>query len=266
MSLVTITRTMGCGSGVIGHKVAEELGFELYNDERFREEAIKLGITSNEVTLLDEKRPGFLDRLFNHRPKQFHELMESLVYEMATRGSAVIVGHASQVLLHDFDCAFHVLCICSEASRIKRLMAKTGISEQKATEIVRKADLSRDDFMRNTYQLNWKDASLYEVVINTDKLGGEYAADLIITMVRERISDCSLDSLDAMARLALKKKAKSKLMEYGININLIYVEVPKQGKIYVGGIAASLEDAGKIKEMLKGMKGVKEVISEISVY
>jgi len=46
MSLVTISRVIGCGSGAIGNKVAEELGFELFDDERFREEAVRMGIPS----------------------------------------------------------------------------------------------------------------------------------------------------------------------------------------------------------------------------
>jgi cytidylate kinase len=266
MSLVTISKTMGCGSGAIGHNVAEGLDFELFDDERFRKEAVNLGISVDETVRLDEKRPGFFDRLLNHRPDQYRELMESVVYEIANRGSAVIVGHASQVLLHDFDCAFHVLCSCSEASRIKRLVAKTGMSENKASEIIEKADRERDDFMKNAYHLDWKDPTLYDLVINTDKLGGEYAARLIITMVKERISDCGLDSLDAMARLSLKKKARAALMEEGFNLNLLFLEVPEQNKIYIHGLASTLEEADNIKSALSGVKGAHEVISEISVY
>ena len=52
MSLVTISKTIGCGSGAIGHKVAEGLGFEIYNDERFREEAVKMGISVEEASHL----------------------------------------------------------------------------------------------------------------------------------------------------------------------------------------------------------------------
>jgi len=266
MSLVTISKTIGCGSGAIGHKVAEGLGFELYNDERFREEAIKMGISRDEVKHLDERRPGFFDRLLNYRPDLYRELMESVVYEIANRGNAVIVGHASQVLLHDFDCAFHVLSSCSVASRIKRISEKTGMSEQTAREIINKADRERDDFLRNTYHLDWRDPSLYDLVINTDKLGGEYAAQLIVTLVNERITDCGLDSLAAMARLSLKKKARAGLIEEGFNMNLLFLEVPEEGKIYVHGLASTEDEAEEIKAVLEKVKGAQEVISEISVY
>lgn len=266
MSLVTISKTIGCGSGAIGHKVAEELGFELYNDERFRQEAVKMGVKDDAAAHLDEKRPGFFDRLFNHSPELYRELMESVVYEIANRGSAVIVGHASQVLLHDFDCAFHVLCNCSEASRIKRLVDKTGMSEKKALEILEKADREREDFLWSSYRIDWKDPTLYDLVINTDKLGGEYAGKLIVTMVRERISDCGLDSLDAMARLSLKKKARAALIEKGYNLNLLFLEVPEKGKVYINGLADTLEDVDSIKSVLGEVKGVEEVLSELSVY
>lgn len=266
MPLVTISRTIGCGSVEIGRVVAAGLGFELFDDERFRQEAVTLGISSEEAARLDEKRPGFFDRLFDHRPDLYRELMESVVYEIATRGSAVIVGHASQVLLHDFDCAFHVLCSCSNDSRVRRLAADTGIGERKAAEIIRKADREREDFLRTAYRLDWKDPTLYDLVVNTDKLGADYAASLIVTMVRDRITDCGLDSLDAMARLSLRKKSKAALIEAGYNLNLVFLEVPETGKVCVSGLASTLEEAEAIRATLEQLNGVREVISELAVY
>jgi cytidylate kinase len=266
MSLITISRTIGCGCGEIGRDVAGGLGLELYDDERFRKEAVELGISNEEAARLDEKRPGFFDRLFNHRPYLYRELMESVVYEIAGRGSGVIVGHASQVLLHDFDCAFHVLCSCPETSRIRRVAEKSGISGERAEEIIRKADRERDDFLRTVYHLYWKDPALYDLVINTEKLGEEYAARLIIAAVRERITECGLDSLSAMARLSLKKKARAALIDESFNINLLFLDVPGEGEIYIRGLASTLEEAGKIKSVLEGLDGVLRVVSDISVY
>jgi len=266
MALITITKTMGCGAGAIGHHVAEKLGFELFNDERFRGEALKLGLSEEDISRFDGKRPGFFDRLRSNKPERFRELMESLVYQVANHGNAVIVGHASQVLLHDFECAFHVFCSCSEASRVKRIAAKTGINEEDAKKIIRKADLAQDHFMRTIYSLDWREPTLYDLVVNTDKLGGDYAAQLIVTMVRERITDCGLDSLAAMARLSQQKKARAALLEAGVNLNLIFLEVIEEGKIYVHGLASTVEEAEDIKTVLEGVEGIREVVSEISVY
>ncbi len=266
MSLITISRIIGCDCGEIGRNVADGLDLELYDDERFREEAVKMGISSQEAARLDEKRPGFFDRLFNHRPYLYRELMESVVYEIARRGSGVIVGHASQVLLQDFACAFHVLCSCPEASRIKRVAEKGGISTERAEELTRKADRERDDFLRTAYHLDWKNPALYDLVINTDKLGSEYAARLIITVVRERITECGLDSISSMARLSLKKKAWAALIEKGFNVNLLFLDVPEEGEVRVRGLASTVDEADSIKSVLEGVEGVRQVSLDVSVY
>ncbi|HDR16117.1 MAG TPA: hypothetical protein ENN79_11660 [Desulfobacteraceae bacterium] len=266
MSLITISRTIGCGCGDIGCDVAEGLGLELYDDERFRKEAVKIGISHEDAVHLDEERPGFFHRLFHYKPYLYRELMESVVYEIAGRGSGVIVGHASQVLLHDFDCAFHVLCSCPEASRIRRLSEKGGMGEERAAEIIKKADREQDDFLKTYYHLDWKDPGLYDLVINTEKLGAEYAARLIITVVRERITECGLDSLFAMSALSLKKKARAVLIEEGFNINLLFLDVPEDGEIYIRGLASTVEDAAKIRSVLEGLDGVRRVVSDLVVY
>ena len=43
MSLITITRCIGCGGEEIARKVAGELGLPLYNDKKLEEEAVHMG-------------------------------------------------------------------------------------------------------------------------------------------------------------------------------------------------------------------------------
>ncbi len=57
---------------------------------------------------LDEKAPGFLDKFMGSRPQVFLDILESVIYEVARKGEGVIIGHGSQMLLRNFDCAFHV--------------------------------------------------------------------------------------------------------------------------------------------------------------
>ena len=40
MSLITITRSMGCGGALIARRVADELKLDLYDDQRLQEEEI----------------------------------------------------------------------------------------------------------------------------------------------------------------------------------------------------------------------------------
>ena len=104
MSLVTITQTIGCNGLAIARRIAEGLGIELYDDSRLREEAIRMGFHEEKLKGFQEKAPDWFDRILGGKPEMYLELMESVVYEAARRGEGVILGHGSQMLLHDFGC------------------------------------------------------------------------------------------------------------------------------------------------------------------
>ena len=107
MSLITITRSMGSGGMQVARRVADELKFELYDDRRLQEEAIKMGIPED-LKSLDEKAPGLFDRILTHKPALYTDLMEAVVYEVARRGQGIILDHGAHMLLQDFGCALHV--------------------------------------------------------------------------------------------------------------------------------------------------------------
>ena len=68
MSLVTITRNIGCGGTTIARLVDDGLKLELYDDYRLQEEAIKMGISPEVLKRLDEKAPGLFNRLLRSHP------------------------------------------------------------------------------------------------------------------------------------------------------------------------------------------------------
>ena len=102
MHLITISRGVGCGGMVIARLVAEELKVPLYDDHKLQQEAIGMGIRPDEVRELEEKSPGFFDLLMSHKPEIYLNYMEALIYEVDKRGTGVIMGHGSQMLLADF--------------------------------------------------------------------------------------------------------------------------------------------------------------------
>ena len=52
MSLITISRGIGCGGMIIARLVAEGLRLELFDDRKLQEEAIKMGLRTEQI---DEK-------------------------------------------------------------------------------------------------------------------------------------------------------------------------------------------------------------------
>ena len=266
MSLITISRGIGCGGLIIARLVAEALKVELFDDKRLQEEALRLGIRSGDLVSLDEKKPGLFDRILNRRPEMYLDFMEAVVYGVAKAGSGVILGHGSQMLLRDFGCALHVHIHANEASRVRNLIDQKGLSSVAATKLIRQSDARQRGFFQYAFQKDWKDTGLYDLIINTEQIGIDGAAKLITEAARsETMQACSLTAVTAMERLSLKKKIEGFLMENDIDINTLLIEVPEAGVARIAGVVHSAEEKERVNTVLKSIPGLTELQGSVGI-
>ena len=267
MSLITISRGVGCGGMVIARLVAEELEVELFDDHKLQQEAIGMGIRPEEVKELEEKSPGFFDLLMSHKPEIYLNYMEALIYEVAKRGEGVIIGHGSQMLLRDFECALHVHIYASEKSRIQNLMKQKGLNEDTARRLIKKADHEQKGFLRYAFKMDWHDPSLYDLIINTEQIGLDLAAKIIVEIACSgQMKECSLNAREAMEKLGLEKRIRATLLDKGFDLSTLFFDIPAQGKVEIHGYVSSSEEREAIPKIIKAVSGVSEVHDNIGVY
>lgn len=265
MALITITSGIGCGAEEIGLLVAEKLSLEFYDDRRLEEEAVKMGIPPEGLSGFDEKAPGLLNRLFGRKPEIYLNLVHSLLYQVSSGDKAVLLGHGAPWLLQDFGCALHVCIYASNASRIQRLVNRRGVSPEAAEKLIQKSDSERSGFFQYAFRMDWKDASLYDLMINRDKLEKDLAAKVIVEVAQsQEIRACSLTSLDAMERLALAKRVEAALLEAKISLQELSIEVLEAGGVKVSGWLSPLVSKTGLTEIVNNVPGVTEVVLDIS--
>jgi cytidylate kinase len=266
MSLITISGSIGSGAEDIARAVAEAVKLPLYDDKKIQEEGLHMGIHAEDIKEMDEKAPGLLDRLFSHNSDLYLNFMEAIVYEISHRGEGVIIGHGSQMLLRDFGCALHVLVHAPEESRIKHVMEKHGLSEKASAKLVHKKDQMKKGFMRFAFDMEYDDPSLYDLVINSEKLGADIGAKMIIdAATHSDIKACGLNALSAMERFALEKKILGYLTKKKISTTMVTIEVEKPGHVHLGGLASTSEDRDILVNAVKEVPGVTDVKSDLTV-
>ena len=266
MPLITITQNFGSNGLAIARKVAEELGWELFDDQKLHELVQRQGISAQEISQLDEKSPGYWDLFFRSRPQIYLNVLESVVYEVAHRGEGIIIGHGSQLLLRDFDCAFHVRILTLEGRRADKLVAEQGISREAAIKLIRQRDKEQAGFFKFAFQLDMDDPGLYDLVINTHKLDTETAAGLIISAAgSEDIRTCGMNALETMERLALEKKVRAALLENRIDDRNIVIEVSDNGVVSVAGVSSNSEEKKRIETVVGRVPGVSKIVSAVEV-
>jgi len=266
MPLITISAGVGCEAEKIARLVSEAAKIDLYDDQRLQQEAVRMGLRSEDLKGLDEKAPGFFDVLLGRSPELYLNIMESVIYEVSRSGQGVIMGHGSQFLLRDFGCAFHVLIHASEPYRIKQLTADGRLSSKAAEKMIRKTDHERRGFLRFSFHMEWNDPSLYDLVINTEKFGAEGAVKLILDALKSQgIQECGLTTLDAMERMSLMKRVEAALLKEQFSFTQFHVEAPEKGAIQIFGYTTTADNKERMLEAVRKVPGVSRVVDEVGV-
>ena len=99
---------------------------------------------------------------------------------LAHEGNVLIVGRGGQILLKHYPGALHVQTVAPLAKRIEVVVSRYGLSEREAQQRVRASDRARFDYLRRYHDVNWLDATLYHLVLNTASLPAPATVKLIV--------------------------------------------------------------------------------------
>ena len=266
MSLITISKSLGCGSGTIAEIVANELKLELYDRQRFQQEATKIGISSADLECLAEKVPSIFERLLSSKPQLYNDLMGCMVYELARRGNGIITGCGNQLFLKQFSSVLKVLLCASECCRKEHLAVWHGLTEAEAEKMIRKCDRERKAFSRCIGHLGSDNPSLYDVVIDTEKTDMEGAIDRILkTAKSQKFRQCNQKELAAMERMALRKRIKVTLLKSNLKRSILQMDVPEKGVAHIRGWTSTQGTYDRVIDILNSVPGVIRVQADIAV-
>ena len=108
------------------------------------------------------------------------ELLTSVIVEYAARGNAMIVGRGGQMILRGCPGVLHVQIGARFETRVYNIIQREGVKWREAAHRVRMADEQRAGYLRRFHNVDWMDASLYDLMISTDQISCEVAVDLVI--------------------------------------------------------------------------------------
>ena len=200
IKIVTVEREYGCGGGEIAQRLAEVLGWKLW-DHLLTEEIARLANCSKAVVEQREERTDPLYyRLFKsflrgsyegsinaHKlnlvdSENIRKMTERVVQHAASRGDSVIVGRGSQLYLKDRADTFRVFLYAPRENKVRRLLSR-GKSEKDAQELVDTVDRERAGFIEKYFHVAWPDRAVYHVMINT-AVGDETVVRTIVNFMK----------------------------------------------------------------------------------
>ncbi len=267
MPLITLTAGVGTKGNEIAQLVASKLGIGFSGDNELKSIVTETGMSIPSEYNFDLHAPGFWERLRSRAPQLYLDAMQAAVYEIARRGDEVIIGHGSQLLLRDFDCAFHVRLLSDFDHRVEHLVSRQGLNREAASDLIAKYDKGQKEFFRYAFREDMDTAALYDLSLNLNKMKSQTIANLIVEAVQsDDIQSCPLDALSSMQRLAQERKIHAELLKNNIDVSTLNIAVPEVDKAHITGAAVSQEEMERIFEIVRNVNGISHVDVDLAVW
>ncbi len=107
-------------------------------------------------------------------------VVEQIIRDLADQGNVMIVGRGGQMILRGRDDTLHVHIIAPFDQRVETVMQRESVGRREARARVAASDRARSEYVRRFYQAHWSDPTLYDLVINTDKIDTLACIELIV--------------------------------------------------------------------------------------
>jgi cytidylate kinase len=194
--VVTIEREYGSGGADIAKKVAERLGWTLWDHLLTTEIARLMECDCRVVEEHEEKKDPVFYRLLKAFMQGSHEgslnaprlkmadtdcvreVAERVVKSAAEGGECVIVGRGSAYDLQNRPNAFHVFVYAPFEEKVRRLEAG-GKSKSEAIQLAETVDRDRAAFIKKYFEVEWPERQRFHLMVNST-IGEQVVVETIL--------------------------------------------------------------------------------------
>lgn len=164
MPIITISRGSYSRGKDVAEQLARELGFECVSREIILEASEQFNIPEIQLVHAIEDAPSILDRL-TRGTERYVAYVRAALLKRVQKGDVVYHGFAGRLLLRDIPSVLRVRIIASIEDRIQEVVRRDGVSEDQARERIARADDERRKWSHHLYDVDPRDASLYDIVL-----------------------------------------------------------------------------------------------------
>lgn len=226
--VITIARGFGSGGKQIGLNLSKRLGIPCYESQILNMASNYSGINKDLFFQVDEKLRGYhlikrlmkspgSDDIVEPTERSFisdvnlYNIQAKIIKELGKNQSCIIIGKCANHLLRDYD---NVVSVYIEAPRsycVKSVTERLGVTEDEAHKMIYQTDKYRADYYKYyTGGEVWTNPVLYDMTLNTDRIGREKCSELIIQYLKIKLGEDILEkkgnaeNMKALEQLGLK--------------------------------------------------------------
>jgi cytidylate kinase len=198
---VTISRQTGSGAHVVAEKLAACLQTHTPSDARpwtvFDRNLVEKVLEDHNLPhrlarFMPEDRVSeiadMMDELFGLHPPSWTLVRQTTetILHLAELGNVILIGRGATVLTNKLEYVYHVRLVGSLEKRVAHMQELNGLNKQAALELIRREDRGRRRYLKTHFKADLDDLLLYHLVINTDLVPYEAAAQIIADAMLKR--------------------------------------------------------------------------------
>jgi cytidylate kinase len=199
--VITINREAGSGGRTVGRKLAEKLGVK-YCDKAIVEGLTKkFGLSIERIEEIKAQKKSWWKDINNYyntlvnsasQPmdaqvkldnNSIFETEKRILQELAAQSSCVVAGRTGFMVFRQWPNHLNIFIQASMEYRVKRIMNKENVSDEKARNIIAKLDADRETYIKKYEDTSRYDTRNYQLVISMDDLSEDEAVELIMAYI-----------------------------------------------------------------------------------
>ncbi|MBD8912919.1 MAG: cytidylate kinase-like family protein [Ruminococcus bicirculans] len=205
--VITIARGFGSGEKQIGLALSKQLGIPCYESQILSMASNYSGINKDLFFQVDEKLRGYhlIKRLMKSANKDdiveptdknfisdvnLYNIQAKIIKELAKQQSCIIIGKCANHLLRDYDNTVSVYIEAPRAFCVKNVIERLGVTKEEAHRMIYQTDRYRADYYKYyTGGEAWTNPVLYDMTLNSDRMGMDKCTELIIQYLKIKLGE-----------------------------------------------------------------------------
>ena len=191
---ITFSREPGAGSSVIVDKSYKFLeindrplhgNWYIFDKELIHQVLEDEGLHKDVINAMPDRKYSHIDEIIQEllgvRPSRLQLIQKTneVIHRLAENGNVILLGGGSYIITRKMPGGLHVRLIGSREQRIKRYEFELNLDRKSAEKALDKEETNRIGYIKKVFGKNITDSLLYDLIINTDHISENDAAEII---------------------------------------------------------------------------------------
>ena len=262
MAIITISRGVKSGGEELAGLLAKRLNYKTINREIIAECGRKYNLMEGDLLEELETTPTLWHRLTRGRSRQLIFIKCALL-EAVKQDNIVYFGYAGPLFLAGIDHVFKIRLETPREERIESIMQEMNKDHDDAVKYIEEVDNNRGRWIKLLYDENWRDPSLYDLVVNGRNIPLETICEMVAMTIEKGQFETTESSMKALNNISLACEVQAaiasddKIWDQSITVSAA------DGEVTIRGTVKSKELSRMILDTAAQVKGVKNCHTRI---